>query len=118
MLDRAFTILVGDQRRVRCLHNNAILDTNGDGQANDFTVDEKLVSIAPTFQRGLLTESVGKSFALSQFLDTGNRLPRYTFDGSDPVTGQVVNDPDREDIEFRDEIPRNPLGKVLRKYLV
>jgi hypothetical protein len=83
-------------------------DTNRDDQPNDFVIDRNRAAIVPQENRGVLSEgNLGRSFALSRFLDTGTRTARFAFDASDPVTGRVRITPDVEDIVLRDSIPPN-----------
>jgi len=81
------------------------LDSNGDGQPNDFEVDTGAVRIGPPLARGIIRDSIGKTFALSKFLDTGASFPGYAFDASDPLTGVVRFSRDVNDLRFRGELP-------------
>jgi len=49
--------------------------------------------------------NLGKSFALSRFLDTGADTPRYAFVANDPVTGEVPRSGRFPDLAFQGPIP-------------
>ncbi len=81
-------------------------DSNRDGQPNDFVIDRDTINIAPREARGILAENeLGKTFGLSKFLDTGTTNARFSFDGSDPDTGEIRFGPSIQDVSIPDGIP-------------
>lgn len=66
------------------------LDTNGNGLPDEIVTDPStaLFDPAPVLV-AFSALDLGRSEAISLFLDTGTPLPRYSFTGSDPLTGLV-----------------------------
>jgi long-chain acyl-CoA synthetase len=60
---------------------------------------------------GVAGEEIVKAVVVAGGLMDGDELVRYCFDRLAPYKVPQL-------VEFRDEIPKSPLGKVLRKYLV
>ncbi len=88
-------------------------DANADGQANDFVFDTDAVTISPPLTRGVLSMGVGESFALSQFMDTGTTNARFSFDASNPKTGEITFETVGGDLVLREEIPEDTTVHIL-----
>ncbi len=87
-------------------------DHNRDGQQNDFSFDQFL-RIIPAMAKGILPEDdLGKSVAISRFLDTGNSSPAFEFDGNDPDTGFLKPDDIGRDVTLREELPRDAIVSI------
>jgi hypothetical protein len=90
-----------------------VFDANRDGQANDVVVDRAAASITPQENRGILREtSLGKTLALSRFLDTGTLNARFSFDGSDPATGRIIFGGTVQDIQIPAGVPETATATI------
>ncbi len=90
-----------------------VFDENGNGMADEVTMtSDTRFDPSPSVEL-LNTLRPRRSFAQSRFLDTGTDNPIYSFDGSDPDTGYLLEGAMIEDVVLRSPIPPGVKVKIL-----
>jgi hypothetical protein len=91
-----------------------VLDRNMDGTPDEVVLAPGVALIDPLPTLDVLgDDTLGKSFAISRFLDTGTVRNRFFFDGSDAMTGLVRIGPDVQDIQVPGGLPSGTSIRVL-----